>query len=555
MPLWLLILITLSTPQIALAAPSSPPLTLKDLYSNPKVHNLSVEPLIRIGIVERKPRLRLQSNSPLVIRYRANGVEKESHIPAQTSISMTAQTTQPKNLQYNVLLATFPEEAIGKVQAALNLWQKRGFSNVKEYYSGVAFDSFPTGLDQRMRHLILPTTSKAEAKNLQLRLRKKYQAKTSIAPVLKNLAMGNIFIASQNGFAATAQELAEIYALNGSEPIEIFNIEYGRGYAWHGFENRTYQGKIIVSVAQNNTLNATNLLSIESLLQGILPAEMYPKAHSEALKAQAIAARSHIMAALGHKHELDPWDICAQQHCQVFSGMGVANLKSNGAIAQTRGLYLYHQGRILNALYSSTCGGYSEAAQAVWPGIAEAVLHKAQADYPIASTFASQELKSGLSESEVKAWVSNPALSYCARSKYSQAEKLRWKKHFSAKELNQLFANSRNRLGKILAVQVRERGPGGRVSSLEIQGTNASQHIDDSLQIRKRFNNLPSTAFYLQSTYNKKKEIESLEFIGAGWGHGVGLCQLGAIGRAESGQSYQEILKHYFRGAAIRRFY
>jgi len=104
-------------------------------------------------------------------------------------------------------------------------------------------------------------------------------------------------------------------------------------------------------------------------------------------------------------------------------------------------------------------------------------------------------------------------------------------------------------------VQVRERGPGGRVSSLEIQGTNASQHIDDSLQIRKRFNNLPSTAFYLQSTYNKKKEIESLEFIGAGWGHGVGLCQLGAIGRAESGQSYQEILKHYFRGAAIRRFY
>ncbi|MDP7039611.1 MAG: SpoIID/LytB domain-containing protein [Myxococcota bacterium] len=529
-------------------------LTLKALYSNPAAEEILGEPLIRVGIVQDKTQIRLRSAAPILIRYTTNGVRKESHIPAHTLTTLTAKTKADQSYRYHLIVERFPANALKKARDSIEKWRKRGFLNVTEQLRGKRIKSPQQTFDQRTRQILIPTESMAEARLFKKKLQKEYRINTQLRSETDSLPDGTIEIRTPQGHIASASNIVQISSAKGNLPIEVLGVEFGRGYAWHGHQNRSYKGKLVISIADQDTLNLTNILPIETMLRGILPAEIYANAHPQALEAQAIAARSHILANLGHKHGLDPYDICSAQHCQVFTGSGQEQTQSNAAIARTRGMLLSKDNKLINAVYSSTCGGFTEANHAVWAGPKQNAL-KAKADYPLRLKKKHHDVQQGLSESQVKHWVQSPARSYCAQSKYSKSEKLRWQRHFNQEALQNIISEAIPKLGEVLALQVSARGPGGRVSKMQIQGTTGVSTLYEPLAIRQLFKNLPSAAFYVQTTYDAKKRIKRVSFLGAGWGHGVGLCQLGAMGRAEQGQSHTEILRHYFNDAAIRTMY
>ena len=549
-----LTLIALTTSAISSSANIAPSLTLKTLYSNLATEEIPGEPQIRIGIVQNKKNIQLTSAAPMILRYLANGHIKESHIPAQTLITLTGKTKNGRRDTYQLILESFSANALKKTRDAIEKWRARGFSHVIETLAGKRIQGPQQTFDQRRRRIVLPIETIAEAKSLQQKLRKEHQIHPLLEQKTQVLPDGVIDIRTSQGHLASASNIIEITSGKAKTPIEILHVEYGHGYAWHGHQNRSYQGQLLISIANHDTINVTNILPIETMLRGVLPAEIYANAHPQALEAQAIAARTHILANIGHKHTLDPFDICATQHCQVFIGSGQEQARSNAAIKNTHGMLLAKDNKLVNAVYSSTCGGFTEASHAVWAGLSQNAL-TAKADYPASLKQEHQHIRQGLSESKVKRWINRPARSYCAQSKHSKPEKLRWQRHFSQKALQERISAAMPKLGEVLALQVLERGPGGRVSSMQVQGSTGISTLHDPLKIRQLFKNLPSAAFYVQTTYDAKKRIEQVSFLGAGWGHGVGLCQLGAMGRAERGQSHAEILRHYFNNAVIRTIY
>ena len=143
--------------------------------------------------------------------------------------------------------------------------------------------------------------------------------------------------------------------------------------------------------------------------------------------------------------------------------------------------------------------------------------------------------------------------SYCARASLARPDRVRWTKHLDRSELDVIGVQLG--VGALTEIEVLGRGSGGRVTGVEVRGTEGTKRVLREYPVRKLFSNLRSGAFVLDVTRDAAGGIEALDFTGAGWGHGVGMCQLGAIGRAEAGHSAAQILSHYYSGATLVRLY
>ena len=162
--------------------------------------------------------------------------------------------------------------------------------------------------------------------------------------------------------------------------------------------------------------------------------------------------------------------------------------------------------------------------------------------------------RNGLDESNIRTWLSAYPPTYGARSSFVRRNKFRWRKTFSGARLNELVRKKAD-IGRIQDIRVLGRGRGGRVTGVRLVGTKGSTDVLRELPVRRLFANLNSGMFVVDIYRNPDGTIESAVFTGGGWGHGVGMCQIGAIGRAEAGQSFRGILKHYYNGAVVERLY
>jgi SpoIID/LytB domain protein len=347
--------------------------------------------------------------------------------------------------------------------------------------------------------------------------------------------------------AAVGESAIELRAPGG---ILVEQVEHGMGYSFHGYEDRTYPGRLFATVDASGSLALVAAIGMERLVKGVVPSEIFAKAHLEALKAQAVTARGEVLAKIGARHLGDPYLLCAEQHCQVYKGIAAEESGTDAAVDATRGEALFAdrngQSRLVDSVYSAICGGYTEDNDAVWGGPADPSLRGRPDFDPAADGMA--PFRDGIGEALVSRFVHlDPIPSYCADSGFAKADKVRWRRTFTQQEVDEICAPLE--VGPVTALAVEGRGVSGRARALRIAGGRSTARVYGELPIRRLFRNLNSGMFVVERSGG------DWVFTGGGWGHGSGMCQTGAIGRARQGASYREILAWYYSGASPVRIY
>ncbi|MBL7973128.1 MAG: SpoIID/LytB domain-containing protein [Prolixibacteraceae bacterium] len=374
--------------------------------------------------------------------------------------------------------------------------------------------------------------------------------------------------------------------------FELNDVTIGIQFHWERKEDQTFKGSLKI-IVENEKLTAINVLPLEDYLVSVISSEMSATSSLELLKAHAIISRSWLLAqtakgkALQHsgktyqsisetpeeyirwydREDHQNFDVCADDHCQRYQGITRQSTPLvEQAIACTRGMLLMNGDQICDARFSKSCGGIAETFENVWEPEVHPYL-QAVIDNPSLPEGYDADLTN---ESAADRWIRNAPEAFCnTRDKevlsqvlndYDQETKdfYRWNLTYKQADLAELIARKSGRdFGDILDLVPVERGKSGRLKKLKIVGSKLTLTIGKELEIRKTLSesHLYSSAFVVDKQ-NVENGIPG-EFVltGAGWGHGVGLCQIGAAMMGAKGYKYDEILLHYFRGASLSKEY
>ena len=390
--------------------------------------------------------------------------------------------------------------------------------------------------------------------------------------------------------------------------FSLMDVTIGIDFHWERNETQTFKGCLEVMKAKNGELTAVNVLDIEDYLQSVISSEMSATSHMELLKAHAVISRSWALCKIQRSLQgsafacqesegkricwygsepHDGFDVCADDHCQRYQGLRAKDHKNAiKAVQETKGLILAYKENptpnsslltpnsdyeICDARFYKCCGGVTEEFETCWEDTHFDYLVKVEdndARYSLRSStrrqaqgpFPTKQSPDLTTEEGAREWILSNPEAFCntndkkilsqVLNDYDQEtiDFYRWKVVYSQDELTALVARHAPQLGKIIDLIPLKRGVSGRIYELKIVGENESIIIGKELEIRKWLSNshLYSSAFVVE------KEGDTFTLYGAGWGHGVGLCQIGAAVMAEKGYTYKEILAHYYPNTEIK---
>lgn len=293
-------------------------------------------------------------------------------------------------------------------------------------------------------------------------------------------------------------------------------------------------------------LRVVNVVDLESYTHGVLSAEMPVDSPMEALKAQAVLARTHAlyMRAGTSRHKGDGYELCDGQHCQVYSGMRAESARSRAVVEGTRGRIVTFQGRPTNVLYSANCGGHAQAAGEItgWGAL----------PYFLGRPDAPPEAGSPSSPWELRRWLRTAPPAFCAASSFTHPAHFRWARVIGAGELESRLDRTLS-VGRLKWVQPLRRARSGHLNSVEVRGSKGKRLVANEIKIRGLFGpgSQRSSLFIVDAEYDAGGKPVRYVFYGGGWGHAVGFCQSGAMGRALKGATFAEILRSYYTGVEI----
>ncbi|MBT4359344.1 MAG: SpoIID/LytB domain-containing protein [Candidatus Marinimicrobia bacterium] len=332
--------------------------------------------------------------------------------------------------------------------------------------------------------------------------------------------------------------------------IGIASVPYGVGWWWAGVEDRIYEGAFHVYIGTNQEMNVVVQLPMETYLKGVVPYEIGGTSPLEALKAQAVSARSEAIIALTSKlYSGEYYDLTSDVECQVFSGNKKRTYLSDQAVDETAGLIISEGGQPMNAYYASNCGGRAELIKNVWPGRNR--LESYQVSLPDNDSRKGPSLKWSW---RARRWIKSSPDVYCNPDSNTflpgwSKKNFRWSREFSNAELTDMLTDDK-KLGMFKRIRVLKRGSSGRIYKARLVFERGKLTIDGELTLRQLFSpSLRSSAFYV------KREGNKIVLYGAGWGHGVGMCQSGAVAMATKGSTFDQILKHYYLKAGLLNIY
>jgi stage II sporulation protein D len=500
--------------------------------------------IIAVRLMEGAEQVVFSSRSAITLH---SATHEPIELGPQQPWTLRLKSGTPSQLRTFVQVDEVPLAESQQLQEKRSLWQSRGVK-LKAVELGKAYAFGTVAIDTRRTVLLVDTAPEDDAsiQSLQASLLSRFAVRTQVflqlqKPSAVAMELSNAFQQSiavfEGGVSLVSKE---------RQPIEVKRVEYGVGYDFHNFEDRSFRGDLTVTGDRDGRLAVVNNVELEDLLKGLVPSEIFAKAHPEALKAQAVTARSEVLAKLGTKHLVDPYLLCSEQHCAVYKGISAERPSTNQAVDETRGEVLFSSDqKLVDTVYSATCGGHTESNEFAWGTPPNAHLRGKPDLLPAAlGTMATVSLNAMLDQSAPFA---------CRLSSFSQPTKQRWERRFTHAEMNERLKDLN--LGPLKALVVVERGVSHRATIVTLSGEKAATSIRGELSIRQRFGNLQSSMFEVSTERNAKGETIAWIFRGAGWGHGVGMCQMGAIGRAEAGQNYREILEHYFSAAKVVRAY
>ena len=528
-----------------------PPPDASKLGSGPKRLDFHAgDPRVPVRLMEGAEEVLFVPRSRARIKTSGPQGARQVGVPAGSTWRVRRVSGAAAVLRARVQLAEFPFADKEGLAQAEREWAGHG-ETVRAHVLGSVYGIAGKVVDNRRYLLLLePAAPPEQAAEVQRILLAKYGVRTQLFEEVTTPARATFELLDPSGTVlATSEDRIFVEPEDEAAGIEVKRVEYGVGYAFHNFEDRTFRGQLSLVVDRKGAVAVVNLVPLEDLLKGLVPSEIFARAHVEALKAQAVTARGEVLAKVGQKHLADPYLLCSEQHCAVYKGKSGEVASTNAAVAATRGEALFGQdGRLVDSVYSAICGGHTEHNDVVWGGPPNPHL-RGRPDL----LDARGPPPAGLSPAGIDAWLSAELPAACRLSTFANASKYRWERRFSAEELDALTADLG--IGRVMAMSVTERGASGRARLLTLSGEEGATQLRGELIIRRRFSNLNSAAFTVTAEKDARGALTGWVFRGAGWGHGVGMCQTGAIGRAEAGQDYRAILRHYYNGAEVSPLY
>jgi SpoIID/LytB domain protein len=375
-----------------------------------------------------------------------------------------------------------------------------------------------------------------------------------------------------------------------TESFLLRDVVIGKSFHWEKKENQRFRGELKF-IKEAGGITAVNTISIEEYLTSVVSSEMSANSSLELLKAHAIVSRGWLLAQLEKnksndskksvnefitENEIIRWydredhlnyDLCADDHCQRYQGVTkIINDNAINAVETTRGLVLKYDNKICDTRYSKCCGGMSEGFENVWEPVKHHYLSPI-VDYKFELDGIDYDLTQ---ESSSEKWINTNPHAFCNTSDKKILSQIlldfdrptnnffRWKVEYTQAEISEIIkTRSGIDFGNIIDLVPIERGYSGRIIKLKIIGDKKTITIGKELEIRKTLSrtHLYSSAFVVNIEQSSGSVPAKFILKGAGWGHGVGLCQIGAAVMGERGYNFDEILLHYFKGAKIQKIY
>ncbi|OPY86284.1 MAG: Stage II sporulation protein [Syntrophus sp. PtaU1.Bin208] len=392
-----------------------------------------------------------------------------------------------------------------------------------------------------------------------------------------------LFNAAKGGGMVTRSSLSLL-----SEDQATFTLQdvtIGVAFHWERQEAQTFAGNLRMLALGDGTLTALNDIALEDYLSSVISSEMSASAPMALLEAHAIISRSWLVTMLKREPAPPPattpsssenehivwygreehrfFDVCADDHCQRYQGLTRSiPERTAAAVNATRGLFLVYGDEVCDARYYKCCGGRTETFENTWKEIPH--------PYLTSIADAAVEHPPILDEEAAQRWLLSSPEAWCnTRDEKLLAQILpsfdqetkdffRWQVAYDQEELGEILREKSGiDFGQIQDLIPLERGPSGRIVRLKIVGTKTSMVVGKELEIRRWLSrsHLYSSAFVVEAQRDPSGTDCRFVLHGGGWGHGVGLCQIGAAVMASQGISAEEILQHYFRGASLKKLY
>jgi stage II sporulation protein D len=543
-PLALTVLATLlAAPAAAPADETSATDKLRILYSTRFTFTNDGLPLVTVEIVRGRSVVHLRANGGITVRPDGAGgsaIEREDG-DAWTITALDARPAVRKD--WTVVETLGPDDTAGAA-AAVARWKARGFEP-RSFEIGTVFGTGGEVIDTRELRIAVDPVAAGTGAARAAEIAKRFGIATQVQEELVRRPSGTI-VARSGATTIRNPQVLWFQPRKPGETVALADVPTVAGGSQRetGTEERRYWGSVYVTLDHDGALLAANAVAEDKLLAGLVPAEMYPDAPAAALEAQAIAARTELLQKIGRRSLTDPFLLCSTQQCQVYAGAGKEDPRTTRAVAVTRGMVLLRDGGgLVDIRYSASCGGHGEDNDAIWGGDPDPSL-RGRSD--IKSDGAGG--MSRITEDNLGAFLERGGEAWCNQGKLGKA-KFRWTEKVSEVELTARVALEYPEVGRVEQLIAKQRGVSGRIGVLAIQGDKGRVEVSGDLHIRRLLGGFKSTLFEVS------RQGDTFVIHGAGYGHGVGMCQMGALGMASAGKSYAQILAHYYRGSHLHRLY
>jgi len=507
---------------------------------------------VRIGIIQSTDEVSFKCNTPFSL-IDADGEKLFSGLPEQ-QYKLTIQSSRVAEIRYQVRAGI--EKKLSNAENRVKGLQRQGH-NAQIRTVGVCFEVDNRSIDNREHWITIGDFSNYE-QALEFRNSQNEPAEYVVVENILKPAFGEIELSGQQLGSVVRIVPTE---MDEATHITVSDVMIGIQFHWQRFEDLDYRGIVEIGFNNEGKLAVVNELDLENYLVSVNSSEMTPDCPLGLLEAQTIVGRNTVIATMGKHHYNTNFHLCSDDHCQCYQGKKREQQISRDAVENTWGEVIMYDDEICDARYSKICGGIMEGYHNVWENrdIPYMVMG-VDSDQPIDHPANTEEKAHKLIDSNVPAYCNTKLYQLPPKlaNLYSTKNLFRWEVKYKREELEQLISKKTGQnIGELQDIAPLERGDSGRLIYIELIGSKQRLKIGKELEIRRVLSesHLYSSCFYVEKNLGSDDKVASFILKGAGWGHGVGLCQVGATVMAMKNIPYQKILQHYYKNTRIVKLY
>lgn len=513
------------------------------------------QPLVRVGLLDGYGQVDFRIKGPFRLT-KIDGEPIYSDIDTELRWRCKVESSNPARFVYSILVDTVDTEKEAQALAD-SLRADDQPARVLPLGREVQIGSKTITEGQRWRVIVGAFEKEEQARPLFARLQDNREFSPRVLRHRVNDPSGKVEVYdAEYDRSAIVETGFRIEPQSKNTEITIYDIRAGVGFHWEHQEDRTYKGVVEIRIDNGGNLMAISELQLDDYLVGVIPSEMHHTYPLEALKAQAVAARSYTVAKLANRPSNDPIDFPATVHFQVYSGITRESEETTKAVHETAGQVLKVGNRVCEAFFHSNSGGHTESKE-FWMPPGEDYL----TGVPVMDNKAAKKFDFDLTvDKDVERWVksypktwSNPrgtGIDILDRN----TRYFRWEVRYARRDLEDIIQRKLGfDLGTLIDIQPLARGVSGRITELEILGSHRNHKVHGELNIRRVLSEsaLNSSCFTVDLIMGDMGDPVEIVLTGAGFGHGVGMDQTAAGVMAVEGMDYKHILSHFYKGTKI----